>query len=84
VAAFERIGRGAVSVALIVSATALGVAGGVALYARQQVIAPKAFADHATDAIQRDAVRDVVSREIVVQLIDRGSSPAKRELSAKR
>ena len=73
-AAFGRIGRGTLSVALIVVATALGVAGGVSLYARQQLIAPHPFADRATDALQRDAVRRVVAREIVVQLIDRGST----------
>ncbi len=67
-------GRGALSVVLIVVATALGVAGGVALYLRQEVVAPKAFATHATDALERPAVREVVSREIVVQLIDRGST----------
>jgi hypothetical protein len=74
VASLERIGRGAVSVALIVVAAALGVAGGVALYVRQEVIAPNAFADRATDALDRDAVREVVSREIVTQLIDRGTT----------
>ena len=73
-AAFGRIGRGTLSVALIVVATALGVAGGVSLYARQQLIAPQPFADRATDALERDAVRRVVAREIVVQLIDRGST----------
>jgi len=74
VAAFGGIGRGTLSVTLIVVATALGVVGGVSLYARQQLIAPQPFADRATDALERDAVRRVVAREIVVQLIDRGST----------
>ena len=65
-AAFGGIGRGTLSVTLIVVATALGVAGGVSLYARQQLIAPQPFADRATDALERDAVRRVVAREIVV------------------
>src|SRR4051794_29053877 len=74
VASVERIGRGTLSVVLIVVATVLAVAGGVALYARQEIVEPHAFADRAENALERDAVRQVVAREIVVQLIDRGST----------
>ena len=66
--------RGPFSVVLIVVATVLGTAGGVTLYARQQIIAPRAFAGRAADALDHDALRRVVAREIVVQLIDQGST----------
>ena len=66
--------RGPLSVLLIVLATALGLAGGVALYLRQQIVDPESFADRAVDALADDDVRKVVSRELVVQVIDRGSS----------
>ena len=69
-----KFGRGAVSIALIVVSTVLAVAGGVMLYARQEIIDEKAFVDRASESLERDEVREVVSREIVVQLIDRGST----------
>lgn len=49
------------------------VAGTVALYLREEVIARDAFADRALVALEDDGVRRVVRREIVVGLIDRGS-----------
>jgi hypothetical protein len=67
---WEKALRRAVSVVVIV----LAVAGGVALYMRQEIINSDAFADRASDALQRDAVRRVVAREVVVQLFDRGST----------
>ena len=69
-----RMSRGALSVVLIVAATVLAVAGGVALYAREEIVDADAFTERAVDAVERDPVREVVSREIVVQLIDRGST----------
>ena len=66
--------RGGLSVVLVVLATAFALTGGVALYVRQEIVTSGAFADRATGALERDAVRRVVSREIVVQLIDRGST----------
>ena len=69
-----RMSRGALSVVLIVAAAVVGVAGGVALYAREEIVDANAFTERAVDALERDPVREVVSREIVVQLIDRGST----------
>jgi hypothetical protein len=71
---WEKALRGPVSVVLIVLATVLALAGGVALYMREEIINSDAFADRASDALQRDAVRRVVAREVVVQLFDRGST----------
>ena len=71
---WEKTLRGPVSVVLIVLATVLALAGGVALYMREEIINSDAFADRASDALQRDAVRRVVAREVVVQLVDRGST----------
>jgi hypothetical protein len=61
-------------VALIVLATALCLAGVVALYAREEIVSPKGFSGHAVQALERQEVRRVVAREIVVQLIDQGST----------
>ncbi|HWK18839.1 MAG TPA: hypothetical protein VNR66_15425 [Solirubrobacteraceae bacterium] len=66
-------GRGAVSVILIVLATVVAVAGGVTLYVRDEIVDSGAFADRAVDALQQPAVRRVVAREIVVQLVERSS-----------
>ena len=48
--------------------------GGVTYYLRTQVLEPEAFADRAQAALDDDQVRKVVGREIVVNLIDRGST----------
>jgi Short repeat of unknown function (DUF308) len=69
-----KFGRSAVSLVLIVVAAVLLVVGGVALYVRQEIVEPEAFADRAAAALREDAVREVVAREIVVQLIDRGTT----------
>jgi hypothetical protein len=66
--------RGPVSTALIVVAAALAVAGGVTLYVRTQIVATHAFATRSVDALEREPVRDIVSREITVQLLERGST----------
>jgi hypothetical protein len=62
------------SVVLIVLAGVLLVAGTVTFYAREQVIDRDAFADRAVEALQDDGVRTVVGREIVVYLVERGST----------
>src|SRR5215216_375447 len=48
--------------------------GAIAFYARQELIDREAFADRAVVALDDDGVRRVVAREIVVNLIDRGST----------
>ena len=48
--------------------------GTILLYVRVEIIEPDAFADHAVEALKDDEVRSVVSTEIVVQLIERGSA----------
>ena len=58
---------------LVLVATLAAVAGGVTLYARQEVVDTKAFADHAVDAMHGPALQRVVAREVVVQLVERGS-----------
>src|SRR5918992_5375638 len=66
--------RGMASVALVVLGAALLLAGVVAYYLRTEVLNEEAFADRAVVALEDDRVRKVVSREIVVNLIDRGST----------
>ena len=44
------------------------------LYARAEIVDPDSFADHSVEALQDDEVRQVVSREIVVNLVERGST----------
>ena len=66
-------GRNTGSIALAVIGAILAVVGTLLLYIRVEIIDPDAFADHAVEALKDDQVRDVVSTEIVVQLIERGS-----------
>lgn len=66
--------RGVASVVLVVLGAALLLAGSVTYYLRTQVLEPEAFADRAVAALEDDGVRRVVGREIVVNLIDRGST----------
>ena len=66
-------GRNTGSIALAVIGAILAVIGTLLLYVRLEIIDPDAFADHAVEALKDDQVRDVVSTEIVVQLIERGS-----------
>lgn len=66
--------RGIVSILLATVAAALLVAGTVAFYARTQIIDERAFADRAVTALDDDAVRHLIGREIVTGLIDRGTS----------
>ena len=62
------------SVALVVIGGVLLFAGTIAFYARGQIIDRDAFADRAVDAIDDDRLRHLVAREIVVHLLDRGST----------
>ena len=73
----ERFGgraRGTASVLLVIVAALLLLAGAVAHYARTEILDQDAFADRAVEALDDDRVRKVVRREIVVNLIDRGST----------
>jgi hypothetical protein len=66
--------RGVVSVTLVVVAALLLLAGVVTHYLRTEILDQRAFADRAVAALEDDRVRKVVGREIVVNLIDRGST----------
>lgn len=66
--------RGVLSVVLIVLASAVAVVGAVTLYAREEIVTTKPFVERAGDALDKPAVRQVVAREITVQLVDRGST----------
>jgi hypothetical protein len=63
-----------ISVVLIVLGAVLLFVGSIAYYARTEVIDQESFADRALVALEDDGLRKVVRREIVVNLIDRGSS----------
>ncbi len=65
--------RTASSITLAVLAAAALVIGGAALYAREQLLDSHGFADRTVAALAKPAVRRVVSRELVVQVIDRSS-----------
>ena len=62
------------SVVLVVLGAVLLFAGVIALYAREEIIDREAFADRAVAALDDDGLRHLVSREIVVNLVDRGST----------
>src|SRR5260370_28552921 len=62
--------RGVVSVILIVLASLSAAAGGVALYAREEVVNTDAFVDRAADALQQPTIQRGVGREITVQLLE--------------
>jgi hypothetical protein len=62
------------SVVLVILGAVLLLAGCITYYLRTQVLDQEAFADRAVAALEDDRVRDVVGREIVVNLIDRGST----------
>jgi hypothetical protein len=66
--------RGIASVALIVVAAVLLLVGTVTYYARTEMISGRAFVGRAVAALDRSDVRDVAGREIVVRLVDRGST----------
>ncbi|HEY1449552.1 MAG TPA: hypothetical protein VGF47_01265, partial [Solirubrobacteraceae bacterium] len=61
------------SIALAVLAAVAVAAGGICLYAREQLLDSGSFADRTVSALAKAPVRRVVSREIVVQVIDQSS-----------
>jgi hypothetical protein len=62
------------SIVLVVVGAVLLFGGAVTLYAREEVIDRDAFADRAVAALDDEGVRHLVSREIGVNLVDRGST----------
>jgi hypothetical protein len=62
------------SIILVVLGAVLLLAGTLTLYAREEIVEPDAFADRAVAALDDDGVRHVVARQIVVNVIDRGST----------
>src|SRR5919107_1205884 len=62
------------SIVLVVVGAVLLLAGTVTFYVREEVIDQKAFADRAVAALEDDGVRNLVAREIVVNVVDRGST----------
>jgi hypothetical protein len=66
--------RSVASTVLVIGAAVLLLVGTLAVYTRTQVIARDAFADRAVAALDRDAVRHAVGREVVTGLLDRGST----------
>ncbi len=66
--------RSIASGALVLLGALLLFVGTIAFYARSEVINQDAFADRALVALEDDGVRKVIRREIVVNLIDRGST----------
>ncbi len=69
-----RVSATTLSTALAVVATILLAIGGPLLYVRQEIVDPDAFADRVVATLDDDAVRTVVSREIVAGVIERGSA----------
>jgi len=68
-----RRARSAGSLALAILAAVAIVLGGLCLYAREELLNAHAFADRTVSALAKEPVRRVVSREIVVQVIDQSS-----------
>ena len=62
--------RGAVNIVLAVLASVAALAGGLALYARSEIVDPSAFGDHAVQAVQQPVLRRVIAREITAQAIE--------------
>jgi uncharacterized membrane protein HdeD (DUF308 family) len=65
--------RSAGSLALALLAAVAIVLGGTCLYVREQLLHARTFADRTVSALAKEPVRRVVSREIVVQVIDQSS-----------
>ncbi len=70
VAAGARRVRRAASVGLFVAASLAVLFGGLALYAREEIVNSSAFADRAVDAIQQPTLQRVIARELAVQVIE--------------
>lgn len=66
--------RNVVALALAVLAAVATVGAVLALYLRFEIAEQDAFADRTVAALDRPEVRRVVAREVVVELIDRGST----------
>jgi len=66
--------RTTASIVLAVLGGVLALIGAVLLYARTDIIDQDRFAQHASEALADDEVREVVATEIVVQLAERGSA----------
>ncbi|HEV2975325.1 MAG TPA: hypothetical protein VGX69_10090 [Solirubrobacteraceae bacterium] len=66
--------RSSLSVALAILAAAALVLGGACLYARAEFLDSHAFAERTVAALGHEPVRRVIAREVVVQVIDQGSS----------
>jgi len=62
--------RGPLSIALLAAALATAVAGGLALYARSEIVDQSSFADRAVEAAHQPALQRVIAREIAVQLVE--------------
>lgn len=62
--------RQSLSTGLVVLASVALLAGGVTLYAREEIFKPSAFADRALDAVHEPVLQRVVSREIAVQILE--------------
>jgi hypothetical protein len=69
----QRSGRDLVSVVLSLLAALATVAAIVALYAKAEIGNRDAFADRAVAALEDPAVRQVVARQVVVGVLERGS-----------
>ena len=61
------------SITLAVLGGILVLLGTILLYTREELIDQEAFVDKAGEALQDDAVREVVATELVVGLIEQGS-----------
>jgi hypothetical protein len=66
--------RGIASIVLVVVGAVLLFAGTIAFYGRTEIIDREAFADRAVMALENDGVRELVGQQIVVNLVDRGST----------
>ena len=62
--------RGAVNIVLVVLASVVALAGGLALYARSEIVDASAFTDRAVQAVQQPVLQRVIAREITVQAIE--------------
>ena len=62
--------RGAVNIVLVVLASVAALVGGLALYARSEIVDASAFSDHAVQAVQQPVLQRVIAREITVQAIE--------------
>ncbi len=69
----DRVLRSGVSGALVALAALAAVVACVLVYVRVEVLSSRAFANRAVAAVHKDAVREVIAREVVVQLLERGS-----------